>query len=61
MDIRIAGITWRSMGNCILMVLEGHTATDVKPYTESIVYLLTKRTQQIKTVNKDNPWPCISD
>jgi hypothetical protein len=58
-DIRITGITWSLTGNCILMVREGHTATDLKPYAESITYLLTKKTQQIKTVNKDKPWPHI--
>jgi hypothetical protein len=41
------------------MVCKGHTATDLKPYAESIAYLLTKKTQQIKVVNKDKPWPCI--
>jgi hypothetical protein len=38
------------------MVREGHTATDLRPYAESIAHLLTKKTQQIKTINKDKPW-----
>jgi hypothetical protein len=41
------------------MVHKGHTATDLKPYAESIGHLLTNKTQQIKTVNEDKPWPCI--
>jgi hypothetical protein len=41
------------------MVHEGHTATDLKPHTESITHLLTKKAQQIKTINEDKPWPCI--
>jgi hypothetical protein len=40
-------------------VHEDHTATDPKPYTESIAHLLTRKTQQIKTINNDKPWPCI--
>jgi hypothetical protein len=42
-DIRITGITSSLTGNCILMVCEGHTATDLKPYAESIAHLLTKK------------------
>jgi hypothetical protein len=41
------------------MVCEGHTATDLEPYAESIAHLLTKKTQQIKTINEDKPWPHV--
>jgi hypothetical protein len=41
------------------MVCEGHTATDLKLQTESITHLLTKKSQQIKSINEDKPWPCI--
>jgi hypothetical protein len=58
-NIKISGITWSLTGNCILMVHEGHTATNLKPYAESITHLLTKKTQQIKTVNEDKPWPRV--
>jgi hypothetical protein len=59
MDIRIAGITWSLTGNCILMVREGHTATDLNPHAESVAHLLMKKAQQIKSINEDKPWPCI--
>jgi hypothetical protein len=41
------------------MVHEGHTATDLKLHAESITHLLTKKSQQIKSVNEDKPWPRI--
>jgi hypothetical protein len=38
-----------------------HEATQLLTlnHTESIAHLLTKKAQQIKTVNEDKPWPHV--